>query len=110
MDNPKKDTTVYVAYEEFVPFDPVEPERNLLRAILRSALSDVKKGGEVGKLAEEFFLSPDEDYIFSFRSICDLLSLDASQVLLITGLKGNSDENETLREHSPEHKSDLTVN
>ncbi|MFM1848861.1 MAG: hypothetical protein RL417_2335, partial [Pseudomonadota bacterium] len=74
-----KNTAIYVAYEEAVPFDPAAPEKNLLRAVLLSAMLDLKKPGDAGRRAVEYFLSPDEDYIFSFASICQFLNVDTDK-------------------------------
>ncbi|MCB0330354.1 MAG: hypothetical protein KDD70_11840 [Bdellovibrionales bacterium] len=86
MRKDEKNTAIYVANEEYVPWDPVEPERNLLRAILMSALNDIQKGGVLEDDAMSFFLSEEEDYVFSFKAICDFLELDPQQVLILTGL------------------------
>lgn len=86
----EKNTAIYVAYEEAVPFDPAAPEKNLLRAVLLSAMLDLKKPGDAGRKAVEYFLSPDEDYIFSFASICQFLNVDTDKILAVTGLKMGS--------------------
>ncbi len=82
-----KNTAIYVAYEEAVPFDPAVPEKNLLRAVLLSAMLDLKKPGDAGRRATEYFLSPDEDYLFSFASVCNFLNVDTDKILTVTGLK-----------------------
>lgn len=82
----EKVAVAHVGFEEFEPADPATPEKELLRAILVTALSDVKKAGEDKRRATEFFLSPEDDYIFSFLSICDYLRLDAKRILLVAGL------------------------
>lgn len=81
----EKRTEVLVAYEDEI-FDPVRPEKNLLLAILVSALNDLTKKGRLSRQAQEFFLNEESDYIFSFKAICDQLELDPKQVLLVTGL------------------------
>jgi hypothetical protein len=82
-----KHNTHYIAFEEIVPYDPALPERNLLRAIILNALADLRKPGETQREATKFFLSEEEDYIFSFQSICNHLDVDAEQILLVAGLK-----------------------
>ena len=86
MQKEEKNTAIYVAYEGEQSVDPVRPEKNLLFAILLSAINDLNKIGGDQRRAVEYFLSPEEDYIFSFRSICDTLRLDPSKILYITGL------------------------
>jgi len=83
----EKNTAIYIAYEEAVPFDPAVPEKNLLRAVLLSAMLDLKKSGDAGRRAIEYFLSPDQDYLFSFSSICNFLNVDTDKILSVTGLK-----------------------
>lgn len=90
MAHERKNTVIFEGFAEHEPFDPAHPERNLLRAILRTALNDIHKAGDAQKQAKEFFLSSDEDYIFSFRSICFFLGLDPKQVLTITGVQDHT--------------------
>jgi len=87
MGKPRENTAIYVAYEDCEPHDPSLPEKNLLRAILLTAMSDLKKKGDPYRKALEYFLSPDEEYLFSFRSVCTLLDVDPKLILLVTGLK-----------------------
>jgi hypothetical protein len=87
MSRENKDTAIFTAYDDHVPFDPLEPERNLLRAVLMSALNDVNAEGSRGEEAKLFFLDSDEHYIFSFQSICQFLSLDPGTILKVTGLE-----------------------
>lgn len=90
MSSSDKETHVYVAHEEYVPFDPSNPEKNLLRAVLLSALSDLRKPGEASRRAREYLLSPDDDYLFAFQSICSYLQVDANKILGAAGLRGGS--------------------
>lgn len=82
-----KNTAIHVAYDDFLPFDPATPEKNLLRAVLLTAMSDVKKKGEAGRRAMEYLLSQEEDYLFSFVSVCNFLDVDPQKILVVTGLK-----------------------
>ncbi len=82
-----RETALYVAFEEHEHFDPALPERNLLRAILLSALSDLRKPGEPSRRATDYLMNDDESYIFSFQSICNFLNIDSKQVLIVAGLK-----------------------
>lgn len=83
-----KNTAIFVAYDDDEPFDVARPERELLRAILVSALSDLKRPGEEGRSATEYLLSPEDDYVFSFRAICDFLNVDPNKILCISGITG----------------------
>ena len=82
-----KNTAIYEAFGEHDGLDPVWAEKNLLRAILTNAMCDLKQPGDASRKALEYFLSPDEDYIFSFRSVCSYLNIDADKILVVTGLK-----------------------
>jgi hypothetical protein len=73
--NSRADTAVETAFDDHVQRDPAIAERNLMRAILRTAFEDIKKRGESYRLARQFFLSNDEFYLFSFKSICYHLNL-----------------------------------
>ena len=82
-----KDTAIYSAYDDFEGVDPARPEKNLLFAILMNAMSDLKKEGDLNRKATEFFLSGEDDYVFSFRAICDYLNIDPKRILYVTGLE-----------------------
>ncbi|MDC0358113.1 hypothetical protein OAO01_04795 [Oligoflexia bacterium] len=82
----KRNTAIYIAYDDYRPLDEAEPERNLLLAILSSALVDLEQEGEARRRAVEFFLSPEDDYIFSFRAICSYLNVDPGKILLVKGI------------------------
>ncbi len=86
-----RETEIYVAYEDYVPFNPADPEKNLLSAILIGALEDLKRPGDPGRGARHFFLSDDDSYIFSFQSICNHLNIDPKVVLKVAGfqVRGN---------------------
>lgn len=96
MSGDLKEFAIFTANEDYEPYDPAWPEKSLLRAILVTAMNDVKKSGDVKRQATEFFLSPEEDYIFSFRAICDYLNVDADRILVITGLSGYSVEDSAV--------------
>jgi len=86
MGKEQKDTVIYIAYDDFEAFDSARPEKNLLLAILLTAMNDLKKNGQAARKALEYLLNPDEEYIFSFRSVCEHLDIDAERVLRCTGL------------------------
>lgn len=81
-----KDSAMFIAYDDLAAFDESEPEKKLLRAIIVSALSDIRSTGIESRQATQFFLSPEDDYVFSFRSICDYLHLDPKKILTVAGL------------------------
>ena len=87
MARQERDTAIYTAHDDCEPFDPSTPEKSLLRAILITAMADLKKSGDVARKAREYFLSAEEDYIFSFKSVCDYLNVDPKKVLMIAGLR-----------------------
>lgn len=89
MEIEDKKSVVISAYDEDDAFDEAAPEKGLLVAILLSAINDLKRQGRIGRQAEEFFLNESDEYIFSFKSICDYLSVDPKKILVVTGLEGN---------------------
>lgn len=87
MAKQSNETTVFIAFDDHVSFDPARPEKELLRAILLNALSDLRKPGELSRRAREYFLSAEEDYLFSFQSVCNFLNIDPKRILKVTGLQ-----------------------
>ncbi|MCC6221672.1 MAG: hypothetical protein IT291_10575 [Deltaproteobacteria bacterium] len=86
----KAETAIYSAFEDVEPMDTADSERNLMRAVLRTAMEDLKKGGELHRDACRFFLSTDEDYLFSFVSICNHLEISPASILRAIGVIGPS--------------------
>ena len=82
-----RNTAIYIAYDDHEPTDAALAEKNLLRALLVTAMADLRKSGEVARRAHEYFLNPDESYIFSFISVCNHLNVDPHRVLMVTGLE-----------------------
>ena len=82
----KDDTAIYTAYDEYTGKDPAEPERNLMRAVLRSAMDDMRKRGEAYRDARRYFLSGDDLYLYSFMSICHHLKLCPKTIRTVVGL------------------------
>jgi hypothetical protein len=77
----KNETQIIDIDEDIVPIDPAEPERALLVAILLNAYSDLNLNGRESEIAKDFFKNTDEDYIFSFRCICNHLNVDYKDIL-----------------------------
>jgi len=71
----KEETRVFTAYEDFMKSDSACAEKELMWAILQTALEDAKKTGESYRQAKQYFLSEDRKYLYSFLSICEHLEL-----------------------------------
>lgn len=73
--NDKADTAIYSAFDDHVGKDPTIGERNLMRAVLRTAFEDLNKRGESYRMARLYLLSEDSSYVYSFKYICSVLGL-----------------------------------
>ena len=98
MEDHRKNTAIYSAFDEDEPFDMAQPEKELLRAVLMSALSDAGRPGREGRKAQEFFLNPDDSYLYSFQSICNHLEIDPNTILVVAGLKPSGKARMPLQE------------
>lgn len=75
-------------FENFRRKTPLEPEKTLMLAVLEdgvrcfqdNALAQEGKKRKLFQEAEEWFLSDDSDWLFSFASVCVLLGLDPSYI------------------------------
>jgi len=93
----------------------LDPEKALLLAILEDAIDSFQKyrsvrtrvGGERFREAEQWLLGDGDDWIFSFKNVCDLLGLDPNYVRRglkrqmgkeVTGAGGNSYRGHRRRE------------
>jgi hypothetical protein len=82
-----KNTAIYIGFDDFEQAELATPEKNLLRAILLNAIADVNRPGEFSRRAKDYFLSKEEDYIFSFQSVCSFLNINPHHILVLTGLE-----------------------
>lgn len=80
------DSAIYTAFEEHIQYDYSEPEKNLMRAILRTAIEDFERKDNGYANAIRFFTSRDDQYVYSFRNICNHLNLCAETILRVTGI------------------------
>ena len=87
MGNDSKHTAIYTAFDDYDQPEIIVPERNLLRAILLNALADLRRPGEFSRKATDYFINADEEYIFSFRSICSFLQISPHHILILAGLE-----------------------
>jgi len=76
----KDDIAIHSAFEDYQVWDSSRPEKNLLKAILTTALEDLKKGGYHARQARIFFMSENDSYLFSFTSVCDQLGICPKRV------------------------------
>jgi hypothetical protein len=80
------DSAIFTAFDDHKQVDFSEPEKNLMRSVLSTALDDVCKGGDRARDALRFFASRDDDYLFSFLNICYHLDLCAITVQKLAGI------------------------
>lgn len=81
------DSAMFTAFEDYKNPDVSEPEKNLMRAILRSAMDDMQKDKAEKRKAQNYFLEDGDDYLYSFRSICNQLELCEQTILDLVGVK-----------------------
>ncbi|MEY4667365.1 MAG: hypothetical protein RL518_64 [Pseudomonadota bacterium] len=82
-----KNTAIYVGFDDYEQPELATPEKNLLRAILLNAIADVNRPGEFSRRAKDYFLSKEDDYIFSFQSVCSFLNVNPHHILILVGLE-----------------------
>lgn len=82
----RAETAIFVAHEDFKRRDVAEAERNLMRAVLQTAMEDIRKKGEVYNDARRYFNSKDDYYLYSFLSICYHLDLCPRTIRTLVGL------------------------
>jgi hypothetical protein len=82
-----KNTAIYIGFDDFEQPELATPEKNLLRAILLNAVADVDRPGEFSRRAKDYLLSKEDDYIFSFQSVCAFLNVNPHHILVLAGLE-----------------------
>jgi hypothetical protein len=86
----RKNTSIYTAFEDCDPNDIPTPEKGLLRAILLNAIADMNREDEHARRARSYFLSREDDYLFSFQAVCSYLNIDPKNILVLVGLENSS--------------------
>lgn len=87
MANEKRNTAIFTAYDDLEQPELATPERNLLRAVLLNAISDMNRDGEFSRKARDYFMSKEDDYLFSFQSVCGFLNINPHHILILVGLE-----------------------
>ena len=88
----KDDKAIYTAYDDHVALDSAVAERNLMRAVLRTAMEDMKKSGYLYRDARTFFISEDDSHLYSFKSICYHLGISPLALRRHVGIVGPKKE------------------
>ena len=83
----KRNTAIYTAFEEYDGSDIPLPEKGLLRAILLNAIADMNREDEHARKARSYFLSKEDDYIFSFQAVCSYLNINPHHIMVLVGLE-----------------------
>lgn len=86
MAREKRNTAIYTAFDDHEANNLPVPEKGLLRAILLNAIADMNRHDETSRKAREYFLSKEDDYIFSFQAICSYLQINPRHILVLVGL------------------------
>ena len=84
---------IYAAYDGHKAQDSAEAEKNLMRAILRTAMEDIQKRGEPYRDARRYLMSNEDLYLYSFLSVCHHLELCHKTIRTIVGLTENANAN-----------------
>jgi len=107
----KRNTAIYTAFDDYDSGELPIPERGLLRAILLNAIADMNREDEFARKARSYFLSKEDDYIFSFQAICSYLNINPKAVLILVGIesgtkKEKAEANQALLDSSSDSASD----
>ena len=94
----REDIAIFTAYDDFCALDSAEAEKNLMRAILKSAMDDMGRTGEMHREAREFFMCPDDHYLFSFLSICHHLELCPHTIRWLLGISSRVQNKQERKE------------
>jgi hypothetical protein len=86
MAREKRNTAIYTAFDDHEANSLPIPEKSLLRAILLNAIADINRHDETSRKAREYFLSKEEDYVFSFQAVCSYLQINPRHILVLVGL------------------------
>ncbi len=82
-----KNTAIYIGFDDYEQAELATPEKNLLRAILLNAVADINRPGDFSRRARDYFMSKEDDYIFSFQSVCGFLNINPHHILILVGLE-----------------------
>jgi hypothetical protein len=104
----KRNTAIYTAFDDYDSGEVPVPERGLLRAILLNAIADMNREDEFARKARAYFLSKEDDYIFSFQAVCSYLNINPRAVLVLVGLEA-AKKTEKATAAEPQDKTDTVL-
>lgn len=90
------DKAIYAAFDDVLPTDSAISEKNLMRAVLQTALEDIRKRGELYRQARLYLLCEEDYYLYSFLSICYHLNLCPKTIRSRLGLHNPERDGELL--------------
>ena len=83
----KRNTAIFTAFDDYDGSEIPVPEKGLLRAILLNAIADMNREDEHARKARSYFLSKEDDYIFSFQAVCSYLNINPHHIMVLVGLE-----------------------
>jgi hypothetical protein len=101
----KRNTAIYTAFDDYDSGEVPVPERGLLRAILVNAIADMNREDEFARKARAYFLSKEDDYIFSFQAVCSYLNINPRAVLMLVGIEAGT-KTDKVTEADPKNDSE----
>lgn len=110
MASDKKNTAIFTAFDDFEQPELATPEKNLLRAVLLNAIADMNREGEFSRKARDYFISGEDDYVFSFQSVCSFLNVNPHHILILVGIEHSERFPLRLQKISKERVVDTTIN
>ena len=109
MASDKKNTAIFTAFDDFEQPELATPEKNLLRAVLLNAIADMNREGEFSRKARDYFISGEDDYVFSFQSVCSFLNVNPHHILILVGIEHSDRFPPKLPEISREGAIDIII-
>jgi hypothetical protein len=71
----RAETAIYTAFDDYEQRDSACAEKELMWAVLQTAIEDMKGSGDTLRQARKYFLSSDDQHLYSFLNICTQLEL-----------------------------------
>lgn len=91
-------TLIFTAFDDFEGDPSSDPEKNLMLAILSTAIADFKQKGQVYQSAKNYLMSDEDNYIYSFISVCSHLNVCPKIVRKYLGLPPGKPERELTKQ------------
>jgi len=75
-----REFTGFKAFDGYRPLDEAVPEKNLMWTVLKTALDDLRKSGQLYEDAYEYLMDDSQEYLYAFTNVCEYFGFSPERI------------------------------